>query len=82
MAKKEAVDLFVTLCERVDRQFAVYGGGHFGDPYWKIMKEGCDAVRAGNVSNELKERVEKERGCWGSITSNKAALTLLLEKMG
>lgn len=78
MAKKEAVDPFVILCERVDRQFTVYAN----DPYWQIMKEGCDAVRAGNVSDELKEKVNKERGCWGSITSNKASLALLLEKMG
>jgi len=78
MAKKEAVDQFVVLCERVDRQSAVYAN----DPYWQLMKEGCDAVRVGNASDELKEKVKKEHGCWGSITSNKTALAVLLEKMG
>ena len=58
--KKEEVDPFAVICEKTDRLSALYTN----DPYWKAMKAGCDAIRSGNIDDNVIAVVDKERRCW------------------
>jgi len=75
--KKEKIDPFVTLCDKADN----VGVHYTRDPYWLAVRAGCDAVREGNVTQEIIDQVQKEHRCWGPSTSNKKQLALLLEKL-
>jgi len=76
MAKQDKTDPFVIVCEKVDRQSAMYGN----DPYWKAMKLGCDAVREEKVTDEVVEIVRKEQMSWPG-GANREALNLLMDKL-
>ena len=76
--KKSEVDPFDLLCERVDRISPSYSS----TSYWGLMQEACDAVRHGEITEELAGKIKREHRSWGMRTSNKESLALLLDRMG
>jgi len=76
VAKKDNVDSFDLICEKVDRVSPVYKN----DTFWKAMKLGCDAIRQGDISEEAIAIVDKERRCWPS-GSNRKLIDAVMEKM-
>jgi len=76
--KKEAVDKFKTICDKVDRLSQVYTK----DSYWQTLKVACDFVRSedGDAYN-VKRTLEKEATHWPPNTSNALALKVVMDKI-
>lgn len=77
MAKEKTVDPMKHVYDKSHRMAEVYSN----DPYWLTMSSASKSIELGKTTQDVIDTTEKEYACWGSSTSNKKTLGLILEKL-